>query len=131
MLWRLLPEFSRDPLDAARWLLASSVLADGNPINQERFVELGVSAKTMELHQQFPEHEEVLDSALGCLTALAANNFSHPDHIGSLGACEMVCQVAMRAVENPHLLTRCCSFVLALSELQKFDTEGRPLHIWK
>jgi len=131
LLWRLLPEFSRDPLDAARWLLASSVLAEENPTNQQRFVKLGVPAKAMGLHQQFPEDEEVLDSALGCLTALAANNRSLQDHIGSLGACEMVCQVAMRAVENPHLLTRCCSFVLALSELQKFDTEGRPLHIWR
>jgi hypothetical protein len=131
LLWRLLPEFARDPLDAARWLLTASMLAEGNPINQQRLVDLGVPAQAMGLRNQFPEDEEVLDSVLGCLTALAANNRSHQDHIGSLGACEMVSQVAMRAVENPHLLTRCCSLVLALSELQKFDADGRPLHVWK
>jgi len=131
LLWLVLPELSRDPLDAARWLLTASMLAENNSINQKRLVDLGVPKKAMELYLQFPEDEEVLDSTLSCLTALAANNRSHQDHIGSLGACEMVCQVAMRAVDNAHLLTRCCSFVLALSELQKFDAYGRPLHIWR
>lgn len=131
LLWQLLPEFARDPLDAARWLLTACMLAEGNSLNQQRLVDLGVAAKAMELRQQFPEDEEVLCSVLGCLAALAANNRSHQDHIGSLGACEMVSQVVMQAVENPHLLTRSCSFVLALSELQKFDADGRQLHIWK
>ena len=131
LLWLLLPEFARDPLDAARWLLTASMLAEKNSVNQQRLVDLGVPKKAMELYFQFPEDEEVLDSTLSCLTALAANSRSHQDHIGSLGACEMVCQVTMRAVENPHLLTRCCAFVLALSELQKFDAYGQPLHIWR
>lgn len=42
-----------------------------------------------------------------------------------------MCQVAAKGIENQHFLTRCCSVVLALSELEKLDEDGHPLHIWK
>lgn len=131
LLLLLLPDFARDSGDAARWVLTATMIAEGNPTNQQRLVELGVPAEAIRLHQLFPEEDAVLCAALGCLAAIAANNRVHQDHIGSLGACELLCQVVLRAVENHHLLTRCCSLVLALSELQKVDADGRPLHIWK
>ena len=36
----LLPSFSTEALDGARWVLAMGFLADGNPTNQQRLVEL-------------------------------------------------------------------------------------------
>lgn len=53
------------------------------------------------------------------------------DRIGALGACELVVRVVDRYIDSPHFLTRCCSVVLALSELERVDEEGNHLHIWK
>ena len=40
-------------------------------------------------------------------------------------------RVVERHIDSPHFLTRCCSVVLALSELERADDDGQPLHIWK
>lgn len=32
---------------------------------------------------------------------------------------------------HPHFLMRCCSVVLALSELERVDDEGNTVYIWK
>lgn len=55
----------------------------------------------------------------------------HQDHIGALGACELVCKVAEKSIHNEHFLTRVCSVVLTLSELEKADESGQAMHIWK
>lgn len=55
----------------------------------------------------------------------------HQDRVGALGACELVVRVVEAHLGNAHFLTRCCSVVLALSELERVDAEGNHLHIWK
>lgn len=74
LLTELLPEFSDDVLDAARWLTCMSMLAEGNPTNQHRLLELGVPEAALQLREAFPEDETLLDAALGALANMAANN---------------------------------------------------------
>lgn len=42
LLIELLPDFSDDGLDAARWLTAISMIAEANTLNQNRLIELKV-----------------------------------------------------------------------------------------
>ena len=64
-------------------------------------------------------------------TYIYKHTHRHQDHIGALGACELVCKVAEKSIHNEHFLTRVCSVVLTLSELEKTDESGQPMHIWK
>ena len=84
-----------------------------------------------QLQRAFPEEDTLLDAALAALASLAAGNRAHQDRIGELGACELVARTVGDRAESAHFLTRCSSVVLALSELEKADADGHPLHIWK
>ena len=88
LLVELLPGFTEDPLDAARWLLTATVLAEGNPTNQERLVDLQVPETALRLQRAFPDDDILLDSVLGCLASLAANNrrYVYPMPCCGLGA---------------------------------------------
>lgn len=84
-----------------------------------------------QLSKALPGEKALLDSALGALASLAANQRKHQDRIGALGACELVVRVVEAHPGNHHFLTRCCSVVLALSELERVDEEGNHLYIWR
>lgn len=98
-----------------------------------------------------------MNAALGALASLAANQRAHQvhldmytrastapsiehvypqnsqpqDRVGALGACELVVRVVEAHIGHPHFLTRCCSVVLALSELERVDDEGNTVYLWK
>ena len=74
MLADLLPEFADDVLDGARWLTAVSMVAESNPSNQNRLLELEIPKAAIQLQQAFPEDETLVDAALGALANIAANN---------------------------------------------------------
>lgn len=85
-----------------------------------------------QLYKAFPEEDSaLLDSALAALASLAAGDRAHQDRIGALGVCELVVRAVERHAHSPHFVTRCCSVVVALSELERADEEGNHLYMWR
>jgi hypothetical protein len=51
--------------------------------------------------------------------------------VGASGACELICDTLAKHPSSVRLQIWCCSLVMSLSQLEKADPLGRPLHIWK